>query len=45
MFVYHFGKCAVCAGGGLSPFRTTGAEMEALADVEENTDFHLNKST
>ena len=45
MFVYHFGKCALCAGGGLSPFRTTGAEREALADVEEKTDFHLNKST
>ena len=45
MFVYHFGKCALCVGGGLSPFRTTGAEREALADVEEKTDFHLNKST
>ena len=45
MFVYHLGKCALCAGGGLSQFRTTGAEREGLADVEEKTDFHLNKST
>ena len=45
MFVHHFGKCVLCAGGGLSPFQTTGAEREAFADVEEKTDFHLNKST
>ncbi len=32
------------AGGGLTPFGTTGAQRGALADVKEKTDFHSNKS-
>ncbi len=36
-----YGKRAV---GGLSPFRTTGAQRGASADVKEKTDFHSNYS-
>ena len=38
LFVYHYGKCA---GGGLGPFGTTGAQMGPSANVKREKQHRL----